>query len=587
MKEKLYKYIFNPKKVDANTVDNFKDFDALYEEYDKSVPKTKRPGKLRKILPWIGVAAAAMVGLFITVFSPNKNKVNKRDLMAKTEFVKSPVADEVVQNFESATVDADKGGTIKIKQTTFHIPPKAFVNRAGNLVLGPVDIKLKEYHDYVDFFVSGIPMEYDSLGTRYQLESAGMIEVYAEQEGERVELALGKTLEIQLEAEIKVAKNATKAPAFNIYKLNEEKRNWVYEAEDKIEFIDEGNEVGSLQNEERFEADYKKEVLSIDKEFQVAFEKIKAQNPIPAEPIKPSKANSESFTFELDIEDLDTNSQRTDEHSSVLRSEQSLRALKKRYAKAVWEVVPGQPNWKPSIASTEWDDYNLKPLNQYEYLVTFIKGSESVDIKVKPVLLGDDYKAAMSSFNQEFAAFEVEKTKAEEVIRQRTAELEEAKMIRARTAKLALDEKIAALKAAGRADLASDELIKRKIVNMFSINSFGTWNCDRPFPAYVTKINAKFKDKQNNSYTGRIAYLVDDNRNTVFRFYADEGIELNYDEKARNIMWFVTKENKLAVYRPEDFKKVSQKVGKHTFVMDIAPDPIDSEEDIRKILDFD
>ena len=586
MKKKLYKYIFNPKKVDTKTVNQFKDFDALYEEYDKSVPKTKRPGKLRKILPWIGVAAAATVAFFLTVFSPNKNKINERDLMAKKEFVDSPVADEVMQNFETAVIDADKGGTIKIKQTTFHIPPRAFVNRAGNLVLGPVDIKLKEYHDYVDFFVSGIPMEYDSLGTRYQLESAGMIDVYAEQEGERVELALGKTLDIQLEAEIKVAKNATQAPAFNIYKLNEEARNWVYDAPDKIAFIDDEDEVKSLQSEERFEADYKEAVQAIDSEFKVAVEKVKNENPIPKQPLKPSKANSESFTFELDIEDLETDSRRADEHSAVLRSEQSLRALKKKYAKAVWEVIPGQPNWKPSIASTEWDDYNLKPINQFEYLVTFIKGSESVDIKVKPVLLGGDYEAAMSSFNQEFAAFEIEKAKAEEVIKQKTAELEEAKAIRARTAKLALDEKMAALKAAGRADLASDELIKRKIVNMFSINSFGTWNCDRPLPPYVSKINAKFEDKQSNSYTGRIAYLVDDNRNTVFRFYADEGVEINYDENARNIMWFVTKENKLAVYRPEEFKKVSQKVGKHTFVMDIAPNPIDSEEDIRKVLDF-
>lgn len=586
MKKKLYKYIFNPKKLDSKTVNQYKDFDALYQEYDNTVPKTKRPGRLRKILPWIGVAAAATVAFFLTVFSPNKNKVNEKDILAKTEFVKSPVNDSVAQNFETATVDADKGGTIKIKQTTFHIPPRAFVNRAGNLALGPVDIKLKEYHDFVDFFVSGIPMEYDSLGTRYQLESAGMIEVYAEQDGERVELALGKTLEIQLEAEIKVAKDAKKAPEFNIYKLDDEKRNWVYDSEDKIDFLDDGNIVSDLKNEDRFESDYNEKVQAIDKEFEIAVQKVKNENPIPVQPLKPSKANSESFTFELDIEDLETNSRRTDEHSSVLRSEQSLRELKKKYAKAVWEVIPGQSTWKPSIASTEWDDYNLKPINQYEYLVTFIKGSESVDIKVKPVLLGDDYEAAVASFNQEFAAFEVEKAKAEEVIKERVAKLEEAKAIKARTAKLELEEKVAALKAAGRDDLATDEMIKRRIVNSFSISSFGTWNCDRPFPPYVTKINAKFEDKQSNSYSGNIAYLVDDNRNTVFRFYADEGVELNYDENAKNIMWFVTKENKLALYRPDDFKKVNQKVGKHTFVMDIAPDPIDSEEDIRRILSF-
>lgn len=586
MKEKLYKYIFNPTKLDSKTVDQYKDFDALYNQYNSTVPKTKRPGRLRKILPWIGVAAAATVALFLTVFSPNKNKLNKKDVLAKKEFVKTPVDNKLVQNFESATVDGDKGGTIKIKQTTFHIPPRAFVNRAGNLVLGPVDIKLKEYHDYVDFFVSGIPMEYDSLGTRYQLESAGMIEVYAEQEGERVELALGKTLDIQLEAEIKVNKNATKAPAFNIYKLDEDQRNWVYEAEDKIEFIGDAPSDANKADATTFQAEYNNKITAIDNEFKREVEKVKEKNPMPSQPLKPRKANNESFTFELDISDLDTDSQRSAEHSAVLRSEQALRTLKQKYGKAVWEVIPGQSNWKPSIASTEWDDYKLSSLNKQEFLVTFIKGSESVDIKVKPVLLGDDYEAAMATFNEEFASFEVEKAKVVAVIQEVTAELEQAKAIRAKTAKMALDKKVASLKAAGRADLASDELIKRKIVNMFSINSFGTWNCDRPFPAYVTKINASFEDKQKTNYSGRIAYLVDDNRNTVFRFYANEGVELNYDEKANNIMWFVTKENKLAVYRPEDFKKVQQKVGKHTFVMDVTPDPIDDEEDIRRILAF-
>ena len=415
-----------------------------------------------------------------------------------------------------------------------------------------------------------------------------MIEVYAEQEGERVELALGKTLEIQLEAEIKVNKNDEEAPDFNIYKLDQDQRNWVYEAEDKIEFIGDEDVIASLQNEESFTKEYDQQIERIENEFVAEIEKVKRANPIPAAPIKPSKADSNSFTFELDIDDLDTTpSNRGAEHGAVLNSEASLRTLKKKYEKAVWEVIPGQANWKPSIASTEWDDYTLKPISQFEYLVTFIKDDQTVDIKVKPVLIGDDYEAALSAFNQEFAAFEVEKSKAEANVEARKVELEEAKAIRAQAAKLALDEKIASLKAAGRDDLATDEIVKRRIVNMFSINSFGIWNCDRPFPAYVTKINAKFEDKEKNNYFGRIAYLVDDNRNTVFRFYADEGVELNYDMNANNIMWFVTKENKLAIYKPEDFKKIDKKIGKHTFVMDVQPDAIDDEEDIRRILAFD
>lgn len=42
-----------------------------------------------------------------------------------------------------------------------------------------VKITYREFADPIDFFVSGIPMEYDSAGRKYNFESSGMCEINA------------------------------------------------------------------------------------------------------------------------------------------------------------------------------------------------------------------------------------------------------------------------------------------------------------------------------------------------------------------------------------------------------------------------
>ena len=594
--ENKYKIKFNASKPDGPTIDKHKDFDALYKEYNETKVKVKRRGKFSKLLPWIGVAAAATVALFMTVFGGPKDKPQKtKDFLAAQEYVTPPVNDKLIQDFKTAKVDAHTGGKVTIKSTTFHIPPKAFVNRAGNLVAGEVEIKLKEYHDYVDFFLSGIPMEYDSLGTRYQLESAGMIEVYAEQDGDRVELALNKTIDIQLESEISVDKNATKAPNFNIYRLDTENRNWVYEAEDDIAFSEEINfEEGGMDSPEQ---SLNKEIEKIDTEFKVALERIEKQHPTPVVPQKPQRADSDAYTFELDIEDLQSarnstaiirndNSGGPEEKIQVDREEDALRALKKKYAKAVWEVLPNQANWTPSIAQTEWEDFDLKKSGKFDFTVTFIKGDNSVDIKVKPVLVGADYDEAMAAFSKEFGEYENELQERNNALAESKKELEKAREIRGKAAQLAYEEKIKLYKDAGRDNLATEEMIRRKIVNNFTISSFGIWNCDRPLPPFVYEITGKFEDNNKKSFSGQMAYLVDKDRNTVYRFVAKDPSQIRYNQKSDNILWFITKDNKLATYKPEAFKGIQNGTKNHTFVMNLEEANIDNEEDIRRILKF-
>jgi hypothetical protein len=51
-------------------------------------------------------------------------------------------------------------------------------------------------------------------------------------------------------------------------------------------------------------------------------------------------------------------------------------------------------------------------------------------------------------------------------------------------------------------------------------------------------------------------------------------------------MWVVTKDNKLALFRPEKFHGIDEQKGDFTFVLNVVDKKIDSEEDVRKILEF-
>ncbi|HRD40305.1 MAG TPA: hypothetical protein PLC65_16880, partial [Bacteroidia bacterium] len=74
------------------------------------------------------------------------------------------------------------------------VPQNAFVNKAGPDIIGDVEIQYREMHDQADIIASGIPMTYDSAGTKYHFESAGMFDIKASQNGEQVFLKHGKQI---------------------------------------------------------------------------------------------------------------------------------------------------------------------------------------------------------------------------------------------------------------------------------------------------------------------------------------------------------------------------------------------------------
>lgn len=131
--------------------------------------------------------------------------------------------DEVVEErLPSYSINADEGGVIRTDHgSVITIPAGAFVDSDGKPVKGEVQILFDEYHDFADIAMSGISMFYDSAGVTNDLKSAGMFEIDGKQNGEKIHVAEGKKLNVDLAS-------LEDTPCYNFYKQDEESKQWNY-----------------------------------------------------------------------------------------------------------------------------------------------------------------------------------------------------------------------------------------------------------------------------------------------------------------------------------------------------------------------
>ncbi|NNE28638.1 MAG: hypothetical protein HKN16_03330, partial [Saprospiraceae bacterium] len=202
--EKRYKINTSPASPPESSIRKHMDFDALLEKHKQS--SAQKSTNVRRL--YFGIATAAAVALLLLI--PLWERLNPGyDQMADDHFANQPFINPplegVQKDFVSKTVDSQSGGSIDLSDhLEVQIPKAAFVNQTGEAVQGPVEIKYREFQDFVDFFISGIPMHYDSLDQRYLLESAGMVEVFAEQNGARLQVAPGKSLSVRVQGKVRV-----------------------------------------------------------------------------------------------------------------------------------------------------------------------------------------------------------------------------------------------------------------------------------------------------------------------------------------------------------------------------------------------
>jgi hypothetical protein len=344
-----------------------------------------------------------------------------------------------------------------------------------------------------------------------------MMEMLAYKDGKPVQMAEGKTINVELAS-------AYKGTEYNLYKLDTTANNWSCLGKDKVidkKVAENSPETKIVKIEETPEfkkiEEQKKEALVVKEN------KIAALPKVPVEPKKPAKANKEKYTFNLDLDLTEF-----PEFTAYKNVQWELGQENKQVNNAMWA----------ELNRIIWEDALLKEGNKKgeNYFLSLKKGSKSVnDLVVYPVFEGKNYEVAMKDFQEKFNSYSVklEKRKADE---KKIEEEYQAKIAKQQKEQEELEARLKRQEDQRLASLATEE----KVMRVFRISSFGVFNCDNPtvYPKGVL-CTATLTNEQNAKLMCYEVYLVDKSKNGLFTFNRNPIARLSYNPSSSNILWTV------------------------------------------------
>ncbi|TND06481.1 MAG: hypothetical protein FD123_3519 [Bacteroidetes bacterium] len=452
--------------------------------------------------------------------------------------------------YNTFKVKGDKGSKIQYSSgSRINIPAHAFVDEKGNPVNGEVDVRYRELRDPVDFFLSGIPMAYDSAGQKYHFESAGMIDIAAFKDGKVVYMNPSKKVEIQLASD-----NAS--TAFNLYQLDTAKHNWTYLGKDKVTTEKAGDpkvEAEVKLAAKKNETDQNIKQLETDRDQKVA--QVESQIPFPAGmPQPPRKVNKKKNRFDLDMNYTEFPEMQT-------------------YKGVVWEVDENSKKFNREVYDIEWEDVKLmrgEVKDSYQMVVK--KGLRTEKIDVYPVFEGVEYEKAIADFSKKYTQYTttLNNRKAEE---DRLRKEYEEQMRGQRLAYQKYQDEI-------KQQLSSLTMTD-KVFRTFQILNFGVFNCDSPmmYPKGAD-VMATFTDESGKQlFCQTKLYLVDKARNGLFTYYANPEKSFRFNPSASNIIWTVSN-GKLHTLMPDEFAKIGTS-GRQQVKLNAVAKEFESPEEMR------
>ncbi len=593
--ENNYNFDSNPQEVDASDIQKHQNFDKLMQQFQQDPNPNPAPKKpfLKIISVGAAAIAAAMFGFF--VFNPTQKTAHNDSETPLTvaKVVAAPIKD-LEKKFTTYEIDASTGGVIKhTTGSELTIPANAFVRPDGTPATGKVNVRYREFHDAVDIFLSGIPMNYDSSGVKYQLESAGMMEVYANQAGEELSLAKDKSLDMALKNDIKKEKNQ----AYNIYELDPKSKRWIFRTSDRVERLSNSKYTEAAQTDAVTTESNSIEIENTKKMRTLVAESDAAESDLKhlrlEAPAMPQKTTSSDYVFDINFNGL--------QYRGVAGNQTTLRNMKenqsdindlkrKLYQGAMWKLVQSGSKLPSNYSTTQWDDIEVVDKGKNIFTLSLKKDDKVIAMDVTPVLVGKNYDKAMAEYNQRFAAFQANVAEKEAKLNDLKQNFATEKAKERELSKKTSDEKVAAFRANGQADLASEEILKEQVVNHFKVTSMGMWNCDRPLEPDFLMVNSNFKAENGDALDNQMAFMVSKKLNTVSGFYASRNKPLYFNPAMNYTLWMVTADNKLAIYTPkqfEDMKKMNISPNQSfDFVMTKIDKELKSEADVRAILNL-
>jgi hypothetical protein len=133
----------------------------------------------------------------IAYYMMNKKTTEESQTHKKLPSIKAPVPNSDI-GFEEYTIHPDSNKVIERNTgTQLQIPSDCFLRPDGSKPTDNIQLKVRELHNPLSILRSGIPMEV--AGTNGQhLQSAGMIEMHAYENGQELKMNQNKSIDIEL-----------------------------------------------------------------------------------------------------------------------------------------------------------------------------------------------------------------------------------------------------------------------------------------------------------------------------------------------------------------------------------------------------
>jgi hypothetical protein len=248
------------------------------------------------------------------------------------------------------------------------------------------------------------------------------------------------------------------------------------------------------------------------------------------------------------------------------------------YGDVLFQVLDNDENFVEKYKGVDWDDVELTK-NESGYLLTFYKDLEPHEFSARPVMDDQTYSAASADFDAKFEAFE-----SRYGMRLEADSIAYAGL-KARAIKItdSTNNINYGNSAEYQAQLASG-LITGSITRSFTVLKFGTYNSDYPQVMPVGRMLAIDcfinKDNEKDTLEYRSLHMADHETNVLVGLSSHSAEELVYNPTHKTTFFMVTKDNKLAVFYPEDFKKLKDQetYGLELTVMEAPKNPIKAAE---------
>lgn len=557
--KKRYDFRIPPPPVSSEDIARHKDFDALLLTHQSG---TRRQGivSMRHVM-YAGTAlAAAAVALLLILRTPSGTGNSAQDLASlEKSLLLSPPLPELKPQFAGLQVETSQENMLG-SNPRIVIPPSAFVSENGDPVDGQVEVFFRKLDDFVDFFLAGIRLTHDSASVKRQLESAGMVEIYAEQDGKRVFLAPGKMIQVEFESIVQFTSSSLSTGYFE-YFLDVDAGKWISRGRSRTEILGHAEpEPGDPMYRQKMEL--YQIISAIDKKTEQESLAWEAANPAPTPPAKPQRSNPDQPTIELDFLAGAVPETATGEEAQL-------------YQGAIWQISPNSPAYDPRAFAVTWQSARLKQIEGNDFELILSHGATTLRLFVNPVLTGSAYEKAMEAWKAAFADYE-------NALKQWQQRYDSSM---AAISQKCDKEKASATKNWERQWVEMGEgpsRLRVKLRHRMEMDRLGLWTVALPLPAPATVAAGRITDQHDNAYDRRIAYIVNPEQNTLHQVIISGNNRIPL--APGSTLWAVNPDGKIAVLRPRELQQAFSKVTSSKLVLELQEQQPASKQELRKIL---